>query len=524
MSGFLLTPYPVPAAYRARLEERFGPLEPLTIADLRRLSLPSLVRTLRALDGTGVVAAESESARALLPMLQSLAAVTRAQSLYVVVGDAAPSGTARRGALTALPAVAAASIAGLAAVEATRRDARRLLAQPRAAAVPDLARGLVHLNAAPWLGLTAGGSIAHTTGVANALADEGIDVTVCGYGDVVGLRDRVRVERLRPPRGYALPADTNRYRFARAASMQVAGHLRAGAVYDRLGLGSVAGADVARRLDVPLVVEYNGSEIWAAQNWDGRPRWEQVAQLAEDASLRHARLVVTVSETLRDELLARGVEDERIVCHPNGVDPDRLDPARFDAAARSSLRARYDIPADALLVSFVGTFGRWHGAEVLARAAVELASADIYFLFVGDGHRAQEVAEILTAAGSRAVLAGLVPPDEIPLHLAASDVLVSPHIPNADGSRFFGSPTKLFEYMAAGKAIVASDLDQIGEVLANGAAVLVEPGSVESLARAVGELAGDPERRATLGRAARERVLARYTWRHHVRAILDRLG
>ncbi len=101
---------------------------------------------------------------------------------------------------------------------------------------------------------------------------------------------------------------------------------------------------------------------------------------------------------------------------------------------------------------------------------------------------------------------------------------MSPHIPNADGSRFFGSPTKLFEYMAAGKAIVASDLDQIGEVLADGAAVLVEPGSVDSLVRALRELAGDPERRATLGRAARERVLARYTWRHHVRAILDRLG
>lgn len=524
MSGFLLTPYPVTAAFRMRLEARFGRLEPLTVAELRRLPLRSLVRTLRALDGTGVLAAETESARAVLPTLRLLAAATRAHDLYVVVGDGEPARGARRDALAALPAVAAASIAGMAAVDATRRDARRLLMQERTAAAPDLGRGIVHLNAAPWLGLAAGGSLAHTTGVANALADEGLNVTVCAYGDVAELRDRIRRERLAPPSGYAIPADANRYRFARAAPAQVVERVRAGVVYDRLGLGSVAGAVVARRLGVPLVVEYNGSEIWAARHWDGRLRWEEVAQLAEDASLRHASLVVTVSEPLREELLARGIEGDRIVCHPNGVDPDRFDPARFDDGARSGLRARYGIPADALLVSFVGTFGRWHGAEVLARAAVELVPDGIRFLFVGDGLRAQEVSGILSAAGSAAVLAGVVPIDEIPLHLAASDVLVSPHVRNPDGSPFFGSPTKLFEYMAAGRAIVASDLDQIGEVLADDAAVLVEPGSVESLTRAIRSLAADPERRAALGRTARERVLARYTWHHHVRAILDALG
>src|SRR5262249_53598361 len=137
-----------------------------------------------------------------------------------------------------------------------------------------------------------------------------------------------------------------------------------------------------------------------------------------------------------------------------------------------SVRERLGL-AGATVVGFIGTFGPWHGAEILSRAFAALLSAHpelrprLRLLMIGDGARMAAVRAIVdeSGVGDAVVFTGLVPQDEGPRYLAACDVLASPHVPNPDGTPFFGSPTKLFEYMAMGKAIVASNLDQIGEVL-----------------------------------------------------------
>ena len=106
--------------------------------------------------------------------------------------------------------------------------------------------------------------------------------------------------------------------------------------------------------------------------------------------------------------------------------------------------------------------------------------------------------------------------------MASCDIVVSPHAP-VEG--FVGSPMKIFEYMASGRAIVASRLEQIGEVLEHErTAILVEPGDVTELAKALGRLADDPELRQRLGRAAQAAARERHTWRRRMEALLDRLG
>lgn len=125
---------------------------------------------------------------------------------------------------------------------------------------------------------------------------------------------------------------------------------------------------------------------------------------------------------------------------------------------------------------------------------------------------------------SYVIITGSIAQGKGPSFLAACDILVNPTIPNPDGTPFFGSPTKLFEYMAMGKAIIASDMDQMSEVLEDKEdALLVIPGSVESLLQAIEKLVNCKDLRDRLGKNARKKVCERYTWDKHVDNILGHL-
>jgi glycosyltransferase involved in cell wall biosynthesis len=277
---------------------------------------------------------------------------------------------------------------------------------------------------------------------------------------------------------------------------------------------------LARQWRVPLITEYNGSEVWVARHW-GRPlKYEALSQRIERLNLKAAHLVSVVSAPLAEEVRAAGVEAKRILINPNGVEPDVYRPD-IDASAT---RARLGLDGR-LVIGFIGTFGPWHGAEVLARAFVGLLASNpelrdrLRMLWIGDGGSLPEVKQILAAgdALSQCAFTGLVPQSDGPSHLAACDVFASPHVPNPDGSPFFGSPTKLFEYMAMGRPIVASALDQIAEVLEHDrTAVLVPPADQPALTIALASLVDDPQRRRRLGDEARRVAVQQYSWHAHV--------
>ena len=145
---------------------------------------------------------------------------------------------------------------------------------------------------------------------------------------------------------------------------------------------------------------------------------------------------------------------------------------------------------------------------------------------IGDGSKMPQTKEQVAHYGIEdyCILTGIVPQEEGPSYLAACDILVSPHIPNPDGTPFFGSPTKIFEYMAMGKGIIASDLEQIGDILEHKkTAWMVEPGNVDELVEGFKVLIEDKPLRESMGKSARKEVSAHYTWKEHTRRILDKL-
>lgn len=254
---------------------------------------------------------------------------------------------------------------------------------------------------------------------------------------------------------------------------------------------------------------------------------EGLLQSIEDMNVKAADLVVVVSEPLAAIVEEKGIPRKRILVNPNGVDVSTFHPDISD----NGVRQRYGLE-DKRVIGFIGSFGSWHGAEVLAEAfgllgaTGELANDKDRLMMIGDGNTMSEVKAQLEKYDviNKTIFTGLIPQHQAAEHLAACDILVSPHVPNKDGSPFFGSPTKLFEYMAMGRGIVASNLDQIGEVLSHEkTAILVEPNDPEALAQGMAKLLGDEGLRKKLGIAAREEVIKKYTWQLHVERILNAL-
>jgi ubiquinone/menaquinone biosynthesis C-methylase UbiE len=219
------------------------------------------------------------------------------------------------------------------------------------------------------------------------------------------------------------------------------------------------------------------------------------------------------------------------------VDPGTYAPA--SAADRAALRRELGWSDRERVVCFTGTFGGWHGVDVLAAAMPRIASEnpDVRFLLIGDGTHKHLVDTATREHGlaARVHAPGRVPQPEGARLLKAADIFVSPHSSHMVDSRFFGSPTKLFEYMACGGGIVASDLEQIGQVLqpalrpsdfSGGAppvaaerAVLCAPGNVDDFVRAVGALAQYPDTARALGRNARAAAQSDFSWEAHVRRL-----
>lgn len=291
------------------------------------------------------------------------------------------------------------------------------------------------------------------------------------------------------------------------------------AIYERYALFGTAGQQLARLLGVPHLLEVN-APLCDEQAEHRQLHYERVARRYERRVLLSADQVFVVSEPLSHWATRMGVAAERLTVMPNAVDPARFKP---ELRAARALRRGLGIPDPACVVGFCGSLKPWHDLDSLVEAYARLRSALPHSMFrllvIGDGPGMEVLVARANALGvsSELVLAGALPHAEIPPYVAAMDIAVAPY-PQQATSYF--SPLKLFEYMAAGRAVIAAGSAPVAAVLDDpGLGMTYPPGDVASLTLSLIELARDAGLRRRLGKAARERVLERHTWQHNAMGV-----
>jgi glycosyltransferase involved in cell wall biosynthesis len=278
------------------------------------------------------------------------------------------------------------------------------------------------------------------------------------------------------------------------------------ALYERANLFYLAGALLARRRRLPFLLEVN-SPLARERAEFGRLRLRRLAGWTERFVWRRADRVLPVTEVLAGLVAEAGVPRDRIVVVPNGIDiegfPEAPAPSRPDGT---------------VVLGFVGFVRAWHGLGAVLRAmAAAPARPRVALQVVGEGPARADLEALAASLGiaERVRFTGLAARAEVPALVSGFDIALQP------ASVPYASPLKVFEYMAAGRAIVAPDQPNIREVLADGrTALLFPPGDAAALWAAVTRLAGDAALRARLGATARAEAIARdFTWAGNARRV-----
>ena len=289
-------------------------------------------------------------------------------------------------------------------------------------------------------------------------------------------------------------------------------------VYERYSLFSTALADITAATGVPGILEVNAPLI------DEQRRHRSLVDASGAAQVLHrqvaaARATVCVSDPVADWVRRRTTDlpdandvVDRIHTVPNGVSVRRIQPQPEDP--------------DRVVVTFVGTLKPWHGVADLITAAA-LARQSWSLRIIGDGPEMDSLRAQAGRLGVEVDFRGAVAPQDIPAHVAGSAIGVAPYPDLGGGEQQYFSPMKVLEYLAAGLAVVASDVGQIPQLLEDGSGrhgVLVAPSDPTALAAALDDLAACPDRRARMGRSGRLLAEERHSWRRTVDRILELAG
>ncbi|MBE9180302.1 glycosyltransferase family 4 protein [Oculatella sp. LEGE 06141] len=285
-------------------------------------------------------------------------------------------------------------------------------------------------------------------------------------------------------------------------------------VYERYSLWSFSAIEYAKWLGIPGLLEVNAPLIEEQATHRGlvdRASAEDVARRVFNA----ATALIAVSAEVKTYLERYVADTSSIQIIPNGVNPDRF----------SAHLQPLDRPHP-FTIGFVGTLKPWHGLPILIDAFDRFHHhhPDSRLLIVGDGPEKESLmADVTTRELQAAVqFTGAIAPNDVPAYLATMDVAVAPY-PNQ--ANFYFSPLKVYEYMAAGLPVVASQIGQLSDVINDGVTgLLCPPGDAIALTAALDQLWRSPKLASQLGQAARKTVTEHHTWDAIAQRLLQVAG
>lgn len=242
----------------------------------------------------------------------------------------------------------------------------------------------------------------------------------------------------------------------------------------------------------------------------------------ETAQFNRAQRVICVSRALADDLAAFGLERERVAVVHNGVNPRLFEP---DPASGAALRHELGFGPRRVVLGYLGGMERFRRLPLLVDAVADLRASgrrELALVFAGDGDDGAAVRERIEARrsdlGDAVAFLGWQPYERGRATVSAFDIALFPF------SQEYGSPQKLFEYLAAERAVIGPDVAAVREVFRDGEQMRLVR-DVPGLQRAIVELAGDPALRQRLAACGRAHVIASCTWEINadrvVRALLE---
>jgi glycosyltransferase involved in cell wall biosynthesis len=311
------------------------------------------------------------------------------------------------------------------------------------------------------------------------------------------------------------------YRMAEASSINLKGF---DLIHERYNLLALGGAWASKKLGIPFVLEVN-ADLLEQRKFKGIPERglrRIFAVWATRLCFQAAAKIICISTDLKNHLHRQwNIEDHKLAVLPCAADVEAFKPNQKAELVRRGLGLTTEP-----VVMWVGGFYPWHDLDLLIESFTQVLQKQpkARLVLVGEGQTQPVVAQKVMRNGLRhaVIMTGAIAHTKVPEMVSIAEVTVVPAAPVPASRGGTGTPLKLFEYMAAGKAIVATALNQAAEVIQDGHnGLLVEAGNVDGFAEAMLDLLNNSVKRGRLGHNARQCAVEQYSWEQYTKRLED---